>query len=307
MSNHFTFTASDGKEIHYWQWLPQGPVNACVQISHGMADHAQRYGNFAEFLCSQGIAVYANDHRGHGKTAGSIENRGYFADRDGWNLVLSDMLQLNGIIHQNHPGSHVILLGHSMGSFLARNYIINHSDTIQACILSGTATHPGLLLNAGLALARLKSWFIGQKQPDALLDKMSFGAFNKNIPNPQTAFDWLTHDTEIVKAYVADDYCGFVCTTGFFIDLLSALKIINCQKNINKVRKDLPLYFFAGSEDPVGNYGKGVEQAVAKFRQAGLGCITVKIYEGGRHEMLNEVNRNQVWRELVEWIAKGNE
>ncbi len=299
MSTHFTFTSSDNQVIHAWHWAPQQKAVACVQIAHGMAEHAQRYDDFARFLSSLGIAVFANDHRGHGQTAGSLEKRGYFAEHEGWNLVVDDMHQLNSIIKKEYTDCPIILLGHSMGSFLSRSYISKYSDTIAACILSGTASHSSLLLNAGLALAHIKSWFIGKRKPDHLLDSMSFGAFNKNILQPKTAFDWLSHDESIVQAYIADDYCGFICTTSFFIDLLSALKVINNLKSMQTIRKDLPIYLYSGKEDPVGNYGKGVSLAAEKFRKAGLKNVSVKLYEGGRHEMLNELNKNEVYQDVL--------
>lgn len=302
MSHQFSFTATEGSQIQAFKWLPSGIPKACVQIAHGMADHAQRYDHFATFLCNQGYAVWANDHRGHGKTAGSLEKRGYFADARGWDLVVDDMHQLNVLIKKEYPDCPIILLGHSMGSFLSRTYIMKYGNSIHALVLSGTASHASLLLNAGLTLAHIKSWIIGKKRPDALLDKMSFGAFNKGIREPRTPFDWLTHDTSIVDAYIADDYCGFVCTTGFFIDLLSGLKRINRASMIALSRKDLPILFIAGSEDPVGNYGKGVHQAVEKFRTAGFTSLTEKIYEGDRHEVLNELDKEVVYEDISAWM-----
>jgi len=302
--HQFPFDSSDHQQIQAFRWSPSSPPIACVQIAHGMADHSLRYSDFAAFLNEQGIVVYANDHRGHGKTAGSLENRGYFADRDGWNLVVEDMFRLNGIIQQENPGLPVILLGHSMGSFLSRTYMMKYSSTIRACILSGSATHASVVVKSGLLLARIQQLFLGKKHRNKLLTQMTMGAFNKGVTNPKTDFDWVTHDENIIADYIADDYCGFVCTTGFFIDLLSGLKIINNVSNIRKVRKDLPVCFVSGTEDPVGNYGKGVQQAAEKFSRAGIEDITVKLYQGGRHEMLNEINNKDVWNDLLIWIKK---
>ncbi len=298
----FEFTDPQQITLQGYKWVRCSKPKAVVQIAHGMAEHAARYGHFAEFLNQHDILVYAHDHRGHGKTAQRQGLRGYFADEDGWQRCVDDMFQLNTIIHTEHPMLPVFLLGHSMGSFLSRSFIQQHGGSIQACILSGTATHPGALLKSALLIARLQRLFNGRLHPSKLLDKLSFGRFNKNIQKPKTAFDWLSRDERTVASYVADPDCGFICTTGFFIDLFHGLQIINNIEAIRQAPPGLPVLFMAGSQDPVGEYGKGVRLAMRKFEEAGMKNLTLKIYEGGRHEMLNEINKTDVYRDLVQFI-----
>jgi alpha-beta hydrolase superfamily lysophospholipase len=304
MYKEFTFASVDKKDIQAYCWLPENGIKYVVQIAHGMAEHATRYDHFAKFLNQHGIAVYANDHRGHGKTAGNLENRGFFAEKNGWMLCKEDLHELSLIIKKENPSVPLILLGHSMGSFLSRTYLAFYGKELNACILSGTASHPALLLAAGSMIAGLQSFFMGKKHLSKLLDKMSFGAYNKKIPAARTAFDWLSRDNEIVDRYVADDYCGFVCSSGFFHDLFSGLKFINKQKNIDKTPSSLPLLFIAGGEDPVGDYTKGVEMAVNRFKKAGVKNITYNVYPGCRHEILNEINKEEVYADLLKWIEE---
>lgn len=300
--NPFVFNGSDLQKIQAYQWPASGTPRACVQIVHGMGEHALRYSAFAEFLNLQGITVYANDHRGHGQTATDKTALGYFADNDGWALCIRDLSILTGIIKENHPGLPVIMLGHSMGSFMGRSYIIQYPDRLSGIILSGTGTHSPLLIFAGKSLTQIQRLFMGKKHRNQTVHQMSFGAFNKRIQNPRTAYDWLTRDEKIVDQYIADDYCGFVCTTGFFSDLFDGLKMINDARQIRKVRPDLPVLLASGEEDPVGNYSKGVKQAAEKFRRAGIADLTMKFYPGARHEIINEINRDEVWNDLLHWI-----
>jgi alpha-beta hydrolase superfamily lysophospholipase len=299
MKTEFSFTSADGMKIFCYRYLPETSPIGCIQIAHGMADHAKRYSHFAEYLCKAGFAVYSNDHRGHGRTGETAGIMGYFSDSDGWNKVVEDMLQLNNIIKTEHPSCPMILFGHSMGSFLSRTFITKYSDRLQGCILSGSATHPASVLLSGTAFARLRAFFLGKKNADQVLNKMSFGAFNKKIKNPRTDYDWVSHNPQIVDDYIRDKFCGFVCTTGFFIDLLRGLRYINNLGNIAMCRKDLPVYFFGGSDDPVGDFGTGVPAAAEKMKKAGMTDVTLKIYEGGRHEMLNETIREEVYADVL--------
>jgi alpha-beta hydrolase superfamily lysophospholipase len=303
-AQEFVFKAHDGKDIHAYRWLPVNEALAVVQIVHGMAEHASRYNDFAEFLNKAGIAVYACDLRGHGTTAGSTGQCGYFADKDGWMRVTSDVQELTLTIKKAHPFKAVFLLGHSMGSFVSRTYIALFGNEINGCILSGTASHPALLLSAAGFIASLQKTFLGKHHPSKLLDKLSFGAYNKNIPNPRTPFDWLSHDPDIVDGYVSDPYCGFICTAGFFSDLFRGLKFINKKINIDKTPQLLPMYFICGAEDPVGNYSAGVIKAFELYKQSGVKDISLKIYDRGRHEMLNETNKEMVYADVLEWIKK---
>ena len=304
-SKEMTFPAEDGTKIYYHQWLPEKKesVKAVVQIAHGMAEHSNRYAGFAKALTKDGYAVYANDHRGHGQTAGSLENVGYFADQDGWNLVVDDMYQLTQRIKKDYPNVPVFLFGHSMGSFLSRQYIFLYGNELKGVILSGTGGDPGLLGKIGSLVAKRESKNKGDKFRSQLLKKLSFGKFNKAFKPNRTEFDWLSRDDTEVDKYVKDPYCGGDFTAGFYQDLMYGLRAINNQKNTQKVPKNLPVYLFSGDKDPVGNKTKGVKQIFKVYEKAGVKDVSCKFYKDGRHEMLNETNREEVFKDIISWLC----
>jgi alpha-beta hydrolase superfamily lysophospholipase len=303
-SDTFTFRTDDGMEIFTYRWLPpsDAPVRAVVQIAHGMAEHAGRYARLAEALCASGHAVYANDHRGHGRTAGDPARVGYFADQNGWFKVAGDLRQLTARIRERHPGLPVFLLGHSMGSFLVRTAIIQDAEGIAGAILSGTGGDPGLLGAVGRVLARAIGAAKGRRRPSPLLNALSFGGFNKAFSPARTAFDWLSRDAAEVDRYMADPFCGGVFSAGFFADLLAGLAWINRPAHIARVPRDLPIYLFSGAMDPVGGNTHGVRRVAEAYRRAGILDVTLRFYDGGRHEMLNEINRAEVVQDLVDWL-----
>ncbi len=301
-SSTSTLTAADGTQVFVFEWLPEGDPKAVVQIAHGMAEHASRYERFAEALTAAGYAVYANDHRGHGKTAGSLDNVGYFADSDGFERVVGDMLDLTHQIKAEHPGLPVFLFGHSMGSMLARGYAIEHGEELHGLLLSGTGADPGMLGKVGGVIAQVEGRIRGRKARSKLLDTMTFGKFNSAFKPTRTNFDWLSRDDAEVDKYIADPYCGGVFTTGFFADLLHGIGIINDAKHVARVPKDLPVHLFSGSRDPVGDNGKGVRSVASQFRRAGLRDVTVDIYPEARHEILNETNRDEVTGDVIGWL-----
>jgi len=303
-SDTFTFKASDGTKIAAYRWLPAAKSNikAAVQIAHGMAEHAARYERFAKVLVKAGYAVYANDHRGHGKTAGALENVGYFADEKGWDKVVDDMLVLTKLIRKENPKVPIFLFGHSMGSFLSRHYAMLHGNEIKGLILSGTGGDPGLLGKIGLFVAKREAAKKGRKTRSPLLDKLSFGAFNKAFKPNRTNFDWLSRDNAEVDKYVADPYCGDVFTAGFFCDMLEGLAFINNAGNIARIPRELPIYLFSGSLDPVGANTKGVLKAYNALVKAGIRDVTYRFYQDARHETLNETNRDEVFQDVIDWL-----
>jgi alpha-beta hydrolase superfamily lysophospholipase len=303
-SKTFIFKTKNDVDIFVYKWLPENEsgVKAVVQLSHGMAEHGKRYERFAEALTDSGYAVYINDHRGHGKTAGSVEALGYFADESGWDLVVDDMHRLTGVIKENHPGLPVFLLGHSMGSFLSRNYIYLYGNELKGVILSGTAADPGLLGSIGIRLAKHECRKKGKKAKSPLLDRLSFGSFNKAFKPARTDFDWLSRDNEEVDKYIHDPYCGEMFTAGFYLDLLKGIQTINLKSNTDLVPKDLPIFLFAGDMDPVGKNSKGVKQVFKVYQKAGIQDVTCKFYKEGRHEMLNEINREEVFGDIIKWL-----
>jgi alpha-beta hydrolase superfamily lysophospholipase len=296
------YTTEDGAKIAFYCWLPEGDPIAVVQIAHGMAEYAERYEDFANFLNKHHIAVYANDHRGHGKTAGSVENLGFFAEENGWVKVVTDMRVLTRLIRVDYPKAPVFLLGHSMGSFLARTYITLYDD-IHGVILSGTAANPRPIIWAGSVMGFFNSLFKKPEEPSDFFDKMSFGAFNKPFEE-EGPMSWLSRDKDMVKKYVDDPYCGFVCSLSFFRDLFYGLNYIARKEHNQWIRFTLPVYIVAGSEDPVGDHGNGPKKVGEMYRARQLEEVTVNIFEGARHEILNETNRQDVYKDLLEWISE---
>ena len=301
-----TFLADDKKNIAYYYWLPsdgQAP-KGIVQIAHGMAEHAARYDRFAQFLTANGFAVYANDHRGHGNTAGDLEQVGYIEEGHFWEKTIGDMKVFLDLIKSKHPGKPVFFLGHSMGSLLGRDFISKYGNEFKGVIFSGTGGDPGFLGKVGLFLARIEAFFRGRKKPSSMLNNLSFGKFNQFFKPNRTEFDWLSRDQEEVDKYVSDPLCGTVFTTGFFIDLLEGIRRINNAVTYAATPKELPIVLMAGDRDPVGDMGKGVQQVYASYQQAGMQNTTIKLYENARHEILNETNREEVFRDILAFLEK---
>lgn len=298
----FSFTDPAGLTIHCYKWTGNVQPKAIVQIVHGMAEHALRYDNFACFLTDHGFAVYANDHRGHGLTAGTFENTGYLADHDGWEIATNNVFQLTTIIKKEYKGIPVFLLGHSMGSLLARNYMINYPDSVNGVILSGTSFTPSFLLMFGKVVANLQRLFAGKKHRSKLLNTLSFGSFNKRFKPVRTKFDWLSRDDKQVDLYINDKFCGFVCTTTFFADMFKGIMKIQKNSHIMKTSTNLPVNFISGELDAVGNFTKGVKKVTTLLRKNGVTDVEIKFYHDARHEILNEINKEDVYNDIVEWI-----
>lgn len=302
--NSIIIKARDGKDLHLYTQLSGNIPKANILIIHGMAEHAARYKNFAVFLNSKGFDVCAPDLRGHGRTAGNIENTGHFADHNGWKLVIDDIDCAVNYIKENHPDIPLILIGHSMGSLLARCYFEKFGNRIHALILSGTSFQPKMVIYFGLLLCRLQQLLYGLKHRSKLLTSMSFGGFNKKFKNTKTDFDWLSRDQEIPEKYVADEFCGFTCTVGLFRDLLTGILNVQTKRHFENFPKGKPVYMFSGALDPVGNSGKGVRKVFDKYTKSGVTDIQLKLFPEGRHEMLNEINRFEVFDDIFFWIEK---
>jgi alpha-beta hydrolase superfamily lysophospholipase len=299
-----TFRVSDGKAIHVHEWLPDEgvPRKGLVHVAHGMGEHAARYERLGEALTAAGFVVYANDHRGHGKTAESPEELGWFAESDGFRRVELDLEELVADEKRRHMGLPVFLLGHSMGSYLTQRFLIERGEILSGAILSGTGGKPSLLASAGRLVARAERMRLGARGKSNLLRDLSFGAFNKPFEPGRTKFDWLSRDAAEVDKYVADPLCGFDSTTSLWVDLLDALAFIADPIKQARIPKKLPVYVFAGSEDPVGEKTKSIRQLLGAYEAAGLNDVTHKFYEGARHETLNETNRDEVTRDLLAWL-----
>jgi alpha-beta hydrolase superfamily lysophospholipase len=292
-------TMSDKAQIFYYKHTPENEVKSIIIIVHGMAEHAQRYDEFARFLNRNAYVVYAHDQRGHGKTADHSNQRGFFSENEGWKKVTNDLAELIEIAQKEYPNKPLFLLGHSMGSFITRTYIAENSDKISGVLLSGTTGSAGLLGKVGIALTTLIMMFKKKNSPSPLMNKLSFGSFNKGFKPNRTDFDWLSRDTVQVDKYVNDPYCGNIFSVGFFNDMMKGLEFVNKIENTQKIRKDLPIYLFSGSKDPVSKNGKQVNEVFEMFKKAGLTHISIKLYPEGRHEMLNEINKNEVYDDVL--------
>lgn len=299
----FYFQSSTGRtSIHALKCVPDSKPRAVVQIAHGIAEHIDRYRPFMEFLANKGFVVAGNDHLGHGKSIRVPEEQGFFAEKDGWWRVVDDMDKLHDIMSNEYPELPYVLFGHSMGSFLTRTYLIKHPDKYDGVILSGTGHQSPALVLGGNAAASVMAKLSGAMGDGAKLDSLAFGTYLNKIENPRTKFDWLSRDTEQVDKYIADPLCGFVGKIGLYRDMMQGIKFITDKKNIAQMNKEKPVYFMSGDGDPVGDYGKGVERAYKAFCDAGLHDVFMRLYPGGRHEMLNETNKEQVYQDILSWL-----
>lgn len=303
MRNDFYYDSCGAGQIHACIWKPDIEPKGVVQLVHGIAEHIERYDDFAQYLNEQGFIVVAEDHMGHGKSVGENGIRGYF--HGGWFAAVDDTYALMKRTLTEYPELPYILFGHSMGSFMARTILAKYPDSgIRGCIICGTAWQPGILLKVALPLCQIMCKKGGDRKPNPTLQGMMFGGYNKKVEHPRTISDWLTRDDRVVNAYEADPMCGFTATAGLYRDMLSGINYIQTQEALDAMKKDLPIFFVAGGDDPVGAYGTGVEQAAQAFCNAGMVDVKLKLYPLCRHEILNEINADQVYDELVKWISE---
>ena len=300
--NHTTFwlTANDHSRLYVNQWLPDTPPKALIMVSHGMAEHGGRYARLAQALCGAGYGVVALDQRGHGRTAdeGTL---GLFAERDGWNKVVGDLASLNQHIGQQLPGVPIILLGHSMGSYIAQAYLLHHSASLHGAILSGSNFQPVALYRAARVIARIERLRQGLRGRSALIEFLSFGSFNKAFKPNRTAFDWLSRDPDEVDKYINDPLCGFRCTNQLWIDLLGGLQQISKASNLAQIDPGLPILVIGGECDPVSE-GKRLKRLAHALREAGCQNLQLNIYPQARHELFNETNRDEVTADVLTWL-----
>lgn len=294
---------SDGHQIFVRLYEPKETAIGHFHILHGMAEHGGRYDAFADTLCELGYFVTIHDHRGHGKTAEMNGKQGYFSDNNGFHRVVQDVYEVIQYFQMEHKAYETILFGHSMGSFIARRFIQLYSQEIDKCILCGTGATT-VLHSLGNTLAKTLSLIQGKTVESYLMNTLSFGSFNKQFSNVKTAFDWLcTNETEVHK-YINDPFCGFVPTNQFFVDLTDGLLLINRRNEIANIRKDLPVLLISGSEDPVGNKGVGVYKVANQLKKGGLNNVVVYLFEGMRHEILKEKNKEHVFHVISRWLSK---
>ena len=298
-----TLVAADGAALFVHGWRPEAPARGVVQIVHGMAEHGARYARLAAALTEAGYAVYAGDLRGHGRSARSPEDVGLFATRDGWAKCLDDVWQINRRIAADHRDAPIILLGHSMGSFLAQHLIGVHGDRLAGVVLSGTSGKPSALAMAGRLIARLERLRLGRRGRSVLLQSLAFDGFNKQFAPARTPFDWLSRDTAEVDKYIADPLCGFPIAIQLWIDVLDGLGAATSARHQARIPNGLPIYVISGRRDPVGGNTRSVAQLLAAYREAGLDRVAHRFYADARHELFNETDRDEVTRDLISWLT----
>ena len=301
----FYFPSSDGKtSIHAVEWLPEGEPVGVYQIAHGVAEYALRYEPFAEFLNSKGFVVVANDHIGHGLSVAEGAAALYFGEKDGWTHVVDDMFELRKRTGQKYPGLPYFLMGHSMGSFLTRTYLIRYPGSVKAAIIMGTGQQPGYMVAGGRLAAKVIGKKSGYDKFNETVDGLAFGAYNKPFEPKRTNYDWLSANEENVDKYIADPLCGGGATTGLFLEMLGGIGFIGKPSNLAKMDKNTPILFISGAMDPVGDLGKGTTKAYESFKKAGVKDVTLKLYPGLRHEILNEMEKDRVYADIWAWVEK---
>ena len=281
--------------MDYQIWKPEGAPRAVIQLLHGMAEHIARYDRLAKALSEEGYLVIGHNHPGHGEKA---ERLGYFADAKGWDVLLEKAHAISLDIRKQYPGVPFLLLGHSMGSFAAREHALRWGGELNGLILSGTGFYDKPLCAAGKLLAKLSP----RKKPANLVNQVAFAGNNKPFHPARTPFDWLSRDEKEVDKYIADPLCGFVFTGGAFADFFGGLLALTDEKRLAALPKDLPVYLLSGDRDPVGQMGAGVEKVAAQYRNAGVSKVDCRLYAGARHELFNETNREEVIRDLLAWL-----
>ncbi len=301
------FKSSNGRSAVagvFWQNPDVAPW--CVlQISHGMCEYMGRYADFAAFLAQSGVAVCGNDHIGHGDTAADADDLGYLDPKVGRRYAVRDLKTMNDRAHEAFPGLPVVLLGHSMGSFFARQYAVQYPQSISGLIISGTGG-PNPLAGVGILLTRLISVFKGAHHRSKLVHNMAFGSYLRRIPAPRTPADWLSRDEAVVDQYCADPYCTYRFTVAGFGQLFAALRDVSGPKWAARMPRGIPLFMLSGDEDPVGAYGKGAAKVHAWLQKTGAANLRLTLYPGGRHEMLNETGRERVYQDVLDFLKEIN-
>lgn len=297
----FTLPTPDGTPLHVHRWLPEGSPRGVVQLAHGMVEHVDRYAHLGERLAGQGYAVYGADHRGHGRTAAGPGDLGHLRDEGGFATAVDDLAALTDRLGQEWSGAPVVLLGHSLGSVLARAYAARYGRRLAGLILSGTTGDPGVMGRLGVRLARLECRVRGPRARSALMEALVLGPYNRAFRPNRTDFDWLSRDEAQVDAYMADELSGTRATAAFYRDLLTGVLWVGEPSTAAMMPPDLPVRIVAGEVDPVGGAFAAAEVA-ALLLDAGVQDVSVRVWPGGRHEVLNETDRDEVEADLVDWL-----
>lgn len=295
-------SSTDQHQIAVTIYEPNMAAKGHLHILHGMAEHQERYVPFAQFLTNAGYVVSMHDHRGHGQTVKlNHAKKGFFSDANGFEKVVNDVKIVTDVVRQNYNLPPMILFGHSMGSFIARRYTELYSDELGKTIYCGTGS-VGIEHYMGANLAKILAKVNGKTVESKIMDKLSFGNFNRAIKKPKTKFDWLCTDAKEVDQYIADEECGFISTNQFYVDFLQGVITLSKDNEVQRIRNDLPIMLISGSDDPVGDFTKGIWKVANQFAKCGLSDVTVRFFEGMRHEVLNEPKKEQVFQTIIEWL-----
>ena len=293
---------SQVQRVHAVKWVPAGDIKAIIIIAHGMAEHIERYDDFANYLAKRGILVAGCDYIGHGKSVVGQELYGYFCSRDPATVVVRDVHRLKKIIQADYPGFPMIIMGHSFGSFVARNYLCRYGSGVDGAILMATGMPPKALIMVSRFLANMQALLIGSDKPGKFLNGLAFSAYNKRIKDAASPFSWISANKENVEKYEADPLCGFLFTVNGFQTLGEMIYRIHKPGNLANVPAQLPILMVAGSEDPVGDYGEGVKRAGKSLKKAGVRDIKIRLYPWGRHEILHEDEKEEVYDDIIGWL-----
>ena len=297
----FYFPARLDARIHCCQWIPEGKPRGVIQIVHGIAEYAARYDNLAKVFTDRGFVVVAEDHMGHGGSISREIPQGCFAD--GWLTAVSDTYRLMQMTKEEYPDLPYVIYGHSMGSFMTRTLLYTYPEAgLKAAVLSGTGWMPKAVLRTGRAVCAAEGRRKGMNSCSPMIDKLMFGSYNKGYENPRTPVDWLSRDAAEVDKYIADPLLGFPASIGLAREMLGGMLMNEDKKNLDKMPKDLPVLFVSGDKDPVGSNGKGVQQAYEAFQAAGMRDVRIKLYPDARHELHNELNREELHRDVLAFL-----
>jgi alpha-beta hydrolase superfamily lysophospholipase len=291
----------DGMDIFLRIWDDVLNPKGVVQIFHGMAEHTARYDDFARFLNEKGYIVYADDHRGHGYSADKNNILGYVGENGFYNIVEDEKI-ISELIKEKHKNLPLYIFAHSFGSFIGQEYIIRYSKDINGIILSGSAKQNGLDIKAGNILSNIQNKFFDNTLEAKLINKLSFGSFNNKVENKRTEFDWLSRDDKEVDKYIKDELCGYISPINFYYNLFEGFKGLYKRARLDNVVKTLPILVLSGDMDPVGKYGKSVKRLYNQYNDLDIQDISLKLYPGGRHELLNEENKEEVYDYIYNWL-----
>lgn len=299
----FKISASEGLEIQAYCWLPAGKPVAVIQIAHGMQEYAQRYDHFARWMNANNIAVYADDHIGHGSSIASMEEISDFPRKDDWQRSVDILYKLTEKIRRDHPGVPLVVLGHSMGSVLVQSYMIRYGKEAEGYILSGAIRQPWLMAAIGTVVVKILAAFNGWKDRSKLLVDLGYGGYNKHFKPARTQCDWLCRDHGVVDDYIASPLCGVPLTNSFYLNFFYGFRFIACRRNLKHIPAGKPVLIIAGKDDPSGFFGKGPMKIGKLLRKYARAKVELKLYPEARHEILNEINKEEVYRDVAGWMG----